>query len=107
MTFSVTVHYDNGAGFAHPHLWVWYDSSEATQEDLAAAGADAFGPFFRLEAKRKDFRFKFKDGPGTTGLWESGGLDRHYEAISVTGPDTLDPAEVWACLLYTSPSPRD
>jgi 1,4-alpha-glucan branching enzyme len=95
VTFSVTVHYDNSPAFAQPHLWAWYDSSLATEEDLAPAGTDAFGPCFRMVAKRKDFSFKFKDGPDTTGPWEGAKLDRRYEAIALTGPDTLDPGEVW------------
>ena len=96
MGFDVTIHYNNGPGFVDPHLWVWYDASAAPQEDLAAAGVDAFGPFFRISAKRKDFDFKFKQGPGTGGPWEGDRLDRHYEALVVTGTGALEPAEVWA-----------
>lgn len=66
MAFSVTIHYDNSPGFGDPHLWVWYGSSLGTEDDLAPAGVDSFGPFFRLAAKRRDFGFKFKDGPVST-----------------------------------------
>jgi hypothetical protein len=95
MAFSLTIHYDNSPGFANPHLWVWYDSSVGTEDDVAPEGTDAFGPFFRLVAKRKDFPFKFKDGPGTKGPWEGGRLDRYYEAVTVIDAETLDPADVW------------
>ena len=96
MSFSVTIHYNNSQGFANPHMWVWYDASVSTQEDIAATGTDVFGPFFRVSAKRKDFSFKFKAGPGTAGPWEGGRLDRNYEALVVTGAGAVEPAEVWA-----------
>ena len=95
MGFPVTIHYDNRPGFADPHVWVWYDASVATQDDVAAAGVDAFGPFFQVEAKRKDFGFKFKQGRGTGGPWEGDRLDRYYEALAVTEAGTVDPSEVW------------
>jgi 1,4-alpha-glucan branching enzyme len=96
MAFSVTIHYDNSPGFGDPHLWVWYGSSLGTEDDLAPAGVDAFGPFFRLAAKRRDFGFKFKDGPGKAGPWEGAELERQYEAVAVTDSGTLDPSDVWA-----------
>ena len=95
MAFPVTIHYDNGPGFADPHVWVWYDASVSTQDDVAAAGVDAFGPFFRVQAKRKDFGFKFKQGPGTSGPWEGSRLDRYYEALAVSEAGIVEPAEVW------------
>jgi len=95
MAFPVTIHYDNMPGFADPHVWVWYDASVATQDDVAASGTDAFGPFFQVQAKRKDFGFKFKQGPGTSGPWEGDRLDRYYEALAVTGAGTVEPSEVW------------
>ena len=95
MAFPITIHYNNGSGFANPYIWIWYDASAATEEDVAAAGTDAFGPFFQVQAKRKDFGFKFKEGPGTAGPWEGDRVDRYYEALTVTG-NMVDPAEVWA-----------
>ena len=41
MAFSVTIHYDNSPGFTDPHVWIWYDASVATQEDIAATDVDA------------------------------------------------------------------
>ena len=96
MAFSVMIHYDNGPGFADPHVWTWYDASVATQEDIAATGVDAFGPFFHVDAKRKNFGFKFKQGPGKAGPWEGDRLDRSYEAIAVTEDGDAEPGEVWA-----------
>src|SRR5690349_9013656 len=96
MSFAVTIHYDNGPAFVDPHVWVWYDASVSTQEDLAAAGVDAFGPVFRIEAKRKDFSFKFKEGAGTAGPWEGDRLDRLYEARVLTESGTVEPTEVWS-----------
>jgi hypothetical protein len=84
VAFPLTIHYDNSPGFADPHVWGWYDASVSTQEDVAAAGVDAFGPFFHVKAKRKDFGFKFKQGSGSAGPWEGDRLDRYYEAIAVT-----------------------
>lgn len=95
MAFSITIHYDNRPAFSDPHLWVWYDASLATEEDLAPAGTDAFGLFFRLDAKRKDFSFKFKQGAGTAGPWEGANLDRYYQAISTTAAGGIEPSDVW------------
>src|SRR5437762_1494474 len=64
MAFSVTIHFDNSPSFAAPHVWIWYDGSVATQDDFAATDNDTFGPIFHVQSKRKDFNFKFKQGPG-------------------------------------------
>ena len=93
MPFTIRVHYDNTRGFGNPHLWQWADGSGATG-DFAAAGSDAFGPFFDLTLVRSEFRFKFKDGPGTAASWEPGGFDRFYSSLSI-GPGSISPAEVW------------
>src|SRR5947209_3711389 len=43
---------------------------------------------------RLDFRFKFKDGPGNTSVWEGPGLDRPFRPYQGTaGTVLLD--EVW------------
>jgi 1,4-alpha-glucan branching enzyme len=96
MNFSVTIHYNNSPGFANPHVWIWYGASVSTQEDIAATGTDAFGPFFRVSAKRKNFSFKFKEGAGSAGRWEGDRLDRYYEALVVTRAGGVEPAEVWS-----------
>ena len=77
MSFSIIVHYDNSPKFAQPHLWVWYAGSHQT-EDLAPTGTDAFGKVFAVQLKRSSFSFKFKEGPGTAGPWESDALNRNF-----------------------------
>ena len=54
MPFHVTLHYDNAAGFAQPHLWVWYSGSDSP-DDLAATGVDAFGHVFDVDLRRPTF----------------------------------------------------
>jgi 1,4-alpha-glucan branching enzyme len=93
MPFQIRLHYDNGRGFQLPHLWVWYAES-AFQDDFAPTGQDAFGPVYDVTVRRPEFKFKFKEGPGTAGPWEDAGLDRDYRPLDLTGGQ-LTPAAVW------------
>src|SRR4051794_17916405 len=77
MPFPVRIHFDNSAGFAVPHLWVWYDGAAFGQgEDLAQIGSDTFGPFFEFMSNRDFFRFKFKEGADQAGPREPQSLER-------------------------------
>src|SRR5687768_6963907 len=93
MPFPIRVHFDNSIGFATPHLWQWADGSTATG-DWAPTGQDRFGPVFDLQVTRAEFRFKFKEGPGTVGPWEPDTLNRFYTWLTI-GPDAITPAEIW------------
>jgi len=93
MAFQIRIHYDNANGFARPHLWQWADGSTATA-DVAPAGHDGFGAVFDVQTVRSEFRFKFKDGPGTGGPWEGDRLDRFYSWLSIDG-STISPDEIW------------
>lgn len=83
MPFRIRVHFDNSARFLDPHLWQWSDGSSITS-DLAAGGRDAFGPFYDVDVAKSGFRFKFKDGPGTSGPWEPDSLNRAYTSSAAT-----------------------
>jgi len=88
MPANITIHYDNTRSFADPHLRVWYDGS-AESDDFAATGADAFGPVFRVQVQRPEFRFMFKDGPGASAtVWEDDALRRSYRTTPALG-------EIW------------
>ena len=93
MAFQIRIHYDNANGFAQPHLWQWADGSTSTA-DIPPAGRDGFGAVFDVQTIRSEFRFKFKDGPGTAGGWEGDRLDRFYSWLSIDG-STISPDEVW------------
>jgi hypothetical protein len=93
MSFHFRIHYDNSNGFVNPHLWQWADGSTATS-DLAASGGDGFGVFFDLDTSRTEFRFKFKDGPGTNGPWEGSSFDRFYSWLTLDAT-AITPDEVW------------
>ena len=93
MAFQIRIHYDNANGFAQPHLWQWADGSTASA-DVAPTGHDGFGVIFDVQTTRSEFRFKFKDGPGTSGRWEGGRLDRFYSWLSIDG-STISPDEIW------------
>jgi 1,4-alpha-glucan branching enzyme len=95
MPFRVTIHFDNSPSFAAPHMWIWYDGSAATQDDFAATDNDTFGPIFHVQAKRKDFNFKFKQGAGTAGPWEGEQLNRWFEALAVTAAGVVQPSDIW------------
>jgi len=94
MPFSIRVHFDNSGGFQDPHLWQWADGSSATG-DFTSSGQDDFGPFFDIVVTRPEFRFKFKQGPGTAGPWEPDRLNRFYSWLTI-GPGVISPAEIWA-----------
>ena len=49
---------------------------------------------FDLQVARAEFRFKFKEGPGTGGPWEPDSLNRFYSWLTI-GPDAITPAEIW------------
>lgn len=94
MPYPITVHYDNAPGFPAPHLWIWYAAS-AAPEDVAPTGQDAFGPVYAVQVKRPEFRFKFKDGPGTAGPWEGDDRERDYRPRRLEN-NQVAPNEVWA-----------
>jgi hypothetical protein len=74
MPVDMTIHYDNTRSCADPYLWVWCDGS-AEADDFVATGTDAFGPVFRAQAWRPEFRLMFKDGPGgSAAVWEDDAL---------------------------------
>jgi hypothetical protein len=86
MSFTINIHYDNSLQFANPYLWVWYSGSDQP-DDFAPTGNDAFGILFQVQVKRQEFRFKFKDGPGSTGPWEGNALDRSFRPLKgISGP---------------------
>jgi pullulanase/glycogen debranching enzyme len=93
MPFLIRVHFDNARGLHDPHLWQWADGATATR-DFAPVGHDAFGDVFDVEVERADFRFKFKQGPGTAGPWEPDSLNRFYSWLTM-GAGTVTPAEIW------------
>jgi 1,4-alpha-glucan branching enzyme len=93
MSFQVTVHYDNSLNFRNPYLWVWYVGSDSP-DDFQATGSDAFGSVFQIDAKRSSFFFKFKDGPGTSVVWEGPGHDRRFTPLKGT-PGTPIMTEIW------------
>jgi 1,4-alpha-glucan branching enzyme len=93
MPYSVKLHYDNQLGFQSPHLWIWYDGSRR-QHDLAPARKDAFGFVYEAQVDRPDFRFKFKDGPGTNVRWEDLSLDRRCRPIGLSN-GVMTPNELW------------
>lgn len=93
MPFELTLHYDNASRFASPHLWVWYSGS-AIEQDVAPSGTDDYGFVYRVGVLRSRFAFKFKDGPGIAGPWESGHLDRQFGPLEQLG-DQLMPGEIW------------
>ena len=80
MRFAITIHYDNALHFADPHLWVWYAGS-AEPDEFSATGGDRYGSVFDVEVKRPVFQFKFKDGPGPAGPWESDALNRSFRPL--------------------------
>lgn len=84
MSFSIVVHYDNSPRFAQPHLWVWFAGSHQPQ-DFAPTDTDAFGAVFAVQVKRSSFSFKFKEGPGTAGPWESDALNRSLRPQKAPG----------------------
>jgi hypothetical protein len=92
MPFAVTIHYRNTRTFADPRLYVEYGGS-GDPEIFAATAADAFGPVFDVETARREFRFKFKDGPGLGGSWEPHGLDRSFRPVRSSSGPLL--TEVW------------
>jgi hypothetical protein len=91
MSFRVTVHYDNAAGFALPHVVVHYPGVAAL-EVFAATGADSFGAVYALEVLRSHFGFRFKDGPGLVGRWEDAAVQRSFTPIA---PAAGAVAEAW------------
>jgi 1,4-alpha-glucan branching enzyme len=83
MPTNVTIHYDNTGAFADPHLWVWYDGSDVS-DDFAATSQDDSGPVFTVQVRRPEFRFMFKDGPGgSAAVWEDDALRRRYRTTPV------------------------
>jgi len=92
MGFSLRAHYDNASSFQNPHLWVWYDDSDAS-EDFAPTGSDTFGFVYEIEVKRNGFQFKFKDGLGTVGPWEDHSLERSYRPSR--GDTTTSLGNIW------------
>jgi hypothetical protein len=83
MPTNVTIHYDNTGAFADPHLWVWYDGSDVS-DDFAATSQDDSGLVFTVQVRRPEFRFMFKDGPGgSAAVWEDDALRRRYRTTPV------------------------
>jgi hypothetical protein len=59
-------------------------------QDAAAAGTDAWGPFFDLDLARPMFSCRFNDGAGDGAVWEPGDRDR-----TAMVPVGVDP-QLWA-----------
>ncbi|QHV95127.1 alpha-amylase family glycosyl hydrolase [Spirosoma endbachense] len=94
MSLSVTIHYKNVQQFAEPHLWVWYTGSNSPDQ-FAPTGMDSFGHIFTADVKRPTFFFKFKDGVGTEGPWESDSLSRSFRQLEGEPTVTTFITEVW------------
>lgn len=93
MSATVKIHFDNAMGLENPHLWVWYDGSDIN-EDCAPLGNDDYGPVYQVTVRRPRFYFKFKQGQGTTGPWESDSLNREYRPQIMTAAGLI-PNEIW------------
>ena len=52
MAVQLTIHYDNLAGLARPHLRLWH--AGANPVDLAPTGGDEFGPLWELPTVRPE-----------------------------------------------------
>ncbi len=92
MSFTLKIHYKNHQ-FQNPYLWIWYDGS-TQQDDLAATDTDDFGSIYQLSVLRSTFHFKFKEGAGIAGPWETDRFNRDYSPLEQIG-NTLTPDEIW------------
>ena len=93
MPVPVTIHFDNALNLDEPHLWVWYDGTDLTQ-DIAPERKDEFGWIYKLNARQPQFRFKFKQGAGTGGPWEDDSLNRIYRSLEkIRGKSVKN--EIW------------
>ena len=89
MAVRFTIHYDNLAGLARPHLRLWHTG--ANPVDLAPTGGDEFGPLWQLSLVRPELTFTFTAGPGAA---QTDGHDRHIRLL-VRADGALQPGQVW------------
>ena len=89
MAVRLTIHYDNLAGLAQPHLRLW--QADANTVDLAPAGGDEFGPLWELPLVPPELIFTFTAGPGAA---QTDGHDRRVRPLVGTDGG-LDPGQVW------------
>ena len=85
----LTIHYDNLAGLARPHLRLW--QADANTVDLAPTGGDEFGPLWELPLVPPELTFTFTAGPGAA---QTDGHDRRVRPL-VGADGGLDPGQVW------------
>ena len=89
MAVRLTIHYDNLAGLARPHLRLWH--AGANPVDLASTGGDEFGPLWELSLVRPELTFTFTASPGAA---QTDGHDRRVRPL-VRADGGLDPGQVW------------
>ena len=89
MAVRLTIHYDNLAGLARPHLRLW--QADANTVDLAPTGGDEFGPLWELPLVPPELTFTFTAGPGAA---QTDGHDRRVRPL-VGADGGLDPGQVW------------
>jgi hypothetical protein len=85
----LTIHYDNLAGLARPHLRLW--QADANTVDLAPTGGDEFGPLWELPLVPPELTFTFTAGPGAA---QTDGHDRRVRP-PVGADGGLEPGQVW------------
>jgi hypothetical protein len=89
MAVGFTIHYDNLAGLARPHLRLWH--AGANPVDLAPTGGDEFGPLWELSPVPPELTFTFTASPGAA---QTDGHDRRVRPL-VRADGGLDPGQVW------------
>ncbi|HEV2919083.1 MAG TPA: alpha-amylase family glycosyl hydrolase, partial [Actinomycetota bacterium] len=89
MAVRFTIHYDNLAGLARPHLRLWH--AGANPVDLALTGGDEFGPLWELSLVDPELTFTFTASPGAA---QTDGHDRRVRPL-VRADGGLDPGQAW------------
>src|SRR4029453_18270361 len=89
MAVRFTIHYDNLAGLARPHLRLWH--AGANPVDLAPTGGGEVGPPWGRSLGRPELTFSFTASPGAA---QTDGHDRRVRPL-VRADGGLDPGQVW------------